>query len=266
MSLRLRNHCGQSAGGGLARLSGLVAGQALVELLVAMLALLLLWAATAWLGRLQDIALQAGHAARHLAFSAVRQKEGDWGGLVRAAYFDGLQHRWMDRRGQSLLKPEEQGVAAQVSRLDGLLAAAQPGGASSQAGQLRNDWQVSDNGVVHASVRIAFQNALKPVAGPAWGDGLRAMDSILPSIHRHAYILEGAGHADDDISTRQRLEQANMPWARAATASYGLSGRVSGFMEAVDRPWGRANPGSDWLTRWQEWLPQNHIVDYEVQP
>jgi hypothetical protein len=241
-------------------------GQALAELLVAALALTMLWAAAAWLGRLQDMALQAGHAARHLAFTAARQDEAQWSELAREAYFDGTRQRWMDRRGQTWLAPGEAGLGVRVTRLAPAPQAAQPGSGHPAGAQLRRDWQLADAGVVQARVEAATRDASRPAAGRAWGDRLRELDAPAPVIRRQAHILSGAGHAESDALTRERVAQAALPWAQAARSSYGLSGRVSGLMGRVDAGWGRPLPESEWLSRWEDWAPDWHVNTGGAQP
>ncbi len=233
-------------------------GQALAELMVAMLALCMLWTAVAWLGRVQDMALQAGHAARHLAFLGAQQAHEDWGQAARTAYFDGRRQRWLDRRGHDLL-PQAQGISAQVSRLAPVAAQAQPANQHASGAQLRRDWQVADEGVMQASVAVSPGNASGVFSGPAWGDVVRGLDAAYPSIRRYAYILAGAGHADSDGQTQQRVARADQPWAQAAGVSYGLAGQMSGRMRQVDQAWGRSAPDNDWLYRWQTWLPDWHL-------
>ncbi len=241
-------------------------GQALAELLVAALVLCMLWAAAAWLGRLQDMALQAGHAARHLAFLGAQQADEDWGKIARASYFDEHRHRWTDRSGQALLASDGQGVSAQVSRLAPVAQAAQPGSGDTRGATLRRDWRVADEGVMQAQVVLRPAAAPQPTAGPAWGDALRGFDAPMPVIRRQAYILVGAGHAGDDAQVRQRVAQAALPWAQAAGVSQGWSSRVEGFMSRVEHAWGRPVPGGDWLQPWQAWLPAWHLSQVRRQP
>lgn len=240
-------------------------GQALAELLVAVLALALLWAAAAWLGRLQDMALQAGHAARHLAFTGTQQGDADWAQLARAAYLDGQRQRWNDSRGRDLL-PWGRSVQASLMRVAPLVLAAQPGHGHAQGALLRNDWQLADTGVLQAGVVVEPAAAPRPQGGEASGNLLRSLDASSPVIRRQAYILTGAGHADDDADALRRVAQAVVPWAQASGVSYGVSGRVANTMQRVDQAWGRPGPDNDWLGLWQEWVPDGHVMKREARP
>lgn len=224
-------------------------GQALLEALVALMALLALAWAVAWLGRLQDMALQAEHAARHVAFLGASQAEDDLPKAVQGAFFDGRHHRWQDEQGQSWLPQGGQGLEVSLQRTHVLPAWAQPANRHAQGDVLRQDWQVADDGVLHAQVRLQPETA----QGPA-----------MPVIVRQAFILQGAGHAGSDVQTQQRVAQAAVPWAQTAQRSYRLSNTVAGRMRAVDKAWARADPEEEWLTCWQGFVPDWH-TDHSMQ-
>jgi len=192
-------------------------GQALVELLVAMLSMTALALAVVWLGRFQDAALQAEHGAHRLAF--------------------------LGARGDTLWT----NPTHTLTRLTPLPPAAQPAGAHMHAAALRRDWEVTDGGGLQVVVR------LQPVQAtgfqlPAW-----------PALERRAVMLTGTGHASGDEPVRQRLANADVPWAQAAAVSYGLARQVTEFMMPVDQPWGRTAPDDEWLSRWQGRVPPWHL-------
>jgi len=110
-------------------------GQALVELLVAMLSMTTLALAVVWLGRLQDAALQAEHDAHHLAFLAARG-ETSWTGPDSA-------------------------LAPTLVRLAPLPYAAQPAGEHMYAATLRREWEVADEGALQAIVQLPAYPAVK---------------------------------------------------------------------------------------------------------
>src|SRR5690606_1432459 len=75
-------------------------GQALAEGGLALLVLVILTGSAALLFRWQDMALQAAHASRALAFESVRNPHADRSSQVIHRTFHGEQ-RWNDRQGKS---------------------------------------------------------------------------------------------------------------------------------------------------------------------
>jgi len=192
-------------------------GQALVELLVAMLSMTALALAVVWLGRFQDAALQAEHEAHHLAFLGARG-DPSWTSPTHA-----------------------------LTRLTPLPPAAQPAGEQTHGAALRRDWAVADGGSLQAVVRVQ-PTQVTGFQLPAW-----------PAFERRGVVLTDSGHASGDERVRQRLANADLPWAQAAAASWGVARQVTEFMMPVDRPWGRVAPDEEWLGRWQGMVPPWHL-------
>lgn len=222
-------------------------GQALVEGIVALLVLLSLWVAISWLGRFQDMALQASHASRFAAFSLTRNPDAPPVIQSRTDYFSGPDHQWMDRRGRSalgnVLSKDRSEVTLKVVRQPALEPGAQPGGVSARAHDLRQGWRLEDMGIVKATV---------VVAPPRY-----------PALARHTALLTGAGHATDDIDSQRRLAESPAAWSDSANRSYGLGRRIESGVSALDRAWGRPEPHFDWLVPWAGYVPVHHLGEFE---
>jgi len=219
-------------------------GQALVELLVAMLSMIALYLAIVWLGRVQDVALQAEHQASHLAFLGAH---GD--------------ASWTNSRTSTETAP-----TATLTHLPPAPPVAQPAGLATHAAALRRDWGVADSGVLQALVRV-------PVSIQAANAGAQAMPTLqafqFPAglmVARRATTLSGTGHANSDTHVQQRTANAALPWAQAATVSQELVQQVRDRMMPVDQAWGRAAPEGEWLSRWQGQVPPWHLGTRENLP
>lgn len=243
------------------------AGQALVEALVAFTVLLVVWVAIAWLGRFQDIALQASHASRHAAFSEARGEPINLTGL-RKKFFTAPNHRWADRRGWALFSAEGDEVQLDVLRGASLDSLAQAGRDANYANLVRKQWEVADSGIVDAQVTVSFTELPTPGFGrqDTFMAGLRDFDQSYPRLVRHTAILKGAGHASDDHAVQQRVAASALGWADAADRSYGLSRQILSSMKAVDAGWGRPLPTTDWLGAWAGKVPERHRLTSGRQP
>jgi hypothetical protein len=230
-------------------------GQAAAEALLVLLLLASLWVGSAWLLRWQDVAMQAQHASRYAAFAASRDIAAQPLEDIRHGYFSGPAHLWRDRRGADLLSAGRSEVSLQFDRAQALGAAAQPGGAHADAGELRQGWLIEDTGMVTARVAV---EAAAPAHSPA-ASGLAQFDAWRPAIRRHSAILAGAGHASSDARAQQRAAGSGLGWSLAAERSYALGRRVQSWAGGLDRPWGRAQPLFDWLGPWAGRVPQLHL-------
>ncbi|MEO9121702.1 MAG: hypothetical protein ABI228_01745 [Burkholderiaceae bacterium] len=218
-------------------------GQALVEGIVVLLALLSLWVAISWLGRFQDMALQASHASRFAAFSLTRNPGAPPIIQSRTDYFSGPDHQWMDRRGQSMLSKDRSEVTFKVVRQLALEPGAQPGGASARAQELRQGWRLEDTGILKAYAIVAPPH--------------------YPALARHTALLVGAGHASDDIDSQRRLAESPAAWSDSANRSYELGRRIESGASALDRAWGRSEPRFDWLGPWAGYVPAHHLGEFQ---
>ena len=242
-------------------------GQALVEALVVLTALLMFWVAVAWLGRFQDIALQASHASRYAAFAEARG-ETVHSDAVRHGFFTGVSHRWSDRKGKRLFSEDGRETGLRVVRGSPLSAMAQAGRDAPAANALREAWKLADTGVVDARVEVQLVGVVsqKNDRSSTFMSGLRDFDAPYPRLVRHTAILTNAGHATDDDAVQLRVADAGMPWSDAAGRSYGLSAQVSSPMRAVDAGWKRSPPATDWARAWAGAVPEHYLKTSGDQP
>lgn len=239
-------------------------GQAIAEALITLALLLLVLTAVSWLGRYQDIALQASHASRYAAFATARA---DTNGLqsIWHDYFGGRFHRWSDRQGQLLLQSESQ-LAVQIDRGGVLAALAQPGQTARNAQELREQWSVADEGIVDAGISVGFLSGDSRTSDAGlFASGLRDFDAAYPTLTRHTSILSGAGHASGAAHAQQRVSESTLAWSDASDHSYRLAEQIQTVMNPVDAGWGRAEPDKDWLDAWSDVVPDHHR-SYGEQP
>src|SRR3546814_529796 len=131
-------------------------GQALVESLVAMVVMLALYAAVSWLGRFQDMALQATHASRFAAFSLARNASLRPIAQIRRRYFSGPAHQWTASDGNPVLSDRQSEATLTVSPGQPLGPQALPGGTDSSAAALRHGLRLGGPGIRHAHVLLRF--------------------------------------------------------------------------------------------------------------
>ncbi|MGB6104590.1 MAG: hypothetical protein WBF88_12185 [Pusillimonas sp.] len=238
------------------RLAAVQGGQALAEGLVVMLVLVSLWVAVAWLGQLQDMALSAQHASGHAAFAFTRNPVGDAAEHIRWQYFQGPAHQWKDRGGNPMLALPLSQVQVNWARPEELDQEAQPGGSSIHAESLRRSWQLGDRGIVSARVSAT------PRHGVAASSAGSSVDfNRYPNLRRHTAILEGAGHAADDVRVQQIVAQSELAWSDSARASRIIGTKIDAAMAAVDAPWHRDRPEFDWLGLWAGHVPAERLAD-----
>lgn len=220
-------------------------GQALIEGVVVLVVLCGLWAASTWLFRLQDMALQVLHASRSVAFAATR------GGslsaatdLVRERYFSGPSHQWRTRAGEPWLRAGRPELSVDIQTSPGLSPYAQPGAGAHGAAVLTSSLGVGDGVLTEAVVR------LHP----------RALDTgASPLLIGRQSILVGAGHAVDDADVVQRVGSSAAAWSVATGSSVSTGQALASVLEPLDRGWSRAAPDFDWLSRWLGDVPALHL-------
>ncbi|HWK60101.1 MAG TPA: hypothetical protein VNT00_01665 [Eoetvoesiella sp.] len=236
-------------------------GQALLEGMAVMLALLSLWIGSAWLLRFQDMALQASHASRYAAFSLARHPDYRPAGVVRQSFFMGPGRQWRDRRGHEILSASRSEVTLQVVRDAQLSSKAQPGGDHADARRLRREWRLEDPGIFSAHVIAAPQavGAADSLPDASFGAGLRQFDAYYPRLARHTAILSGAGHASGDRDTQARVGQSALAWGDATAASSALGRQIAAALVGVEGAWKRPAPVFDWLGAWQGMVPEQHF-------
>ncbi|NYT61219.1 pilus assembly protein [Alcaligenaceae bacterium] len=234
-------------------------GQALVEGLVVLLALMSLWVGVSWLARFQDMALQASHASRYAAFSLSRNLEANIENDMRRHFFSGPAHQWSDRRGKRLLSSALDEIDVQTHRQTALAVQAQPGGALLHAQALRQDWRLDDTGVLAVQLSAAPRLGLASLHNNLPADGLAYFDSQNLLLQRHTSLLTGAGHAADDMAVQQTVANSSLAWSNSANSSYVHGKKIASAMTAVDAGWGRPQPVFDWLEPWSGHVPESHL-------
>lgn len=234
-------------------------GQAALEALVSMLALAVLWVGVAWLGRIQDLALQASHAARYSAFMATRHDSDTPANGSRVASFADSAGQWMDRRGESLLHSVYQDISVSFIRGTPMAADKQLGGADRGITQLRHDWHSADKGVLTAQVHVVPRNDHAQEEGDSSLLKLYQFDEAYPLIRRHTSIMTGSAHSSDDAATAERIANSDLAWSGPARNSYRLGRRVQAAASRVDAGWDRPQPVFDWLQPWADRLPDHHL-------
>ncbi|MBC2769280.1 hypothetical protein [Pusillimonas minor] len=220
-------------------------GQALAEGVVVLVVLCGLWAASTWLFRLQDMALQVSHASRSVAFAATRG-----GSLfaatdqVRERYFSGPSHQWRTRSGVSWLRAGRSELSVDIDTLPVLSPYAQPGAGAHGAGVLAASLGVGDRVLTEAVVQ------LQP----------RALDTgTAPLLIGKQSILVGAGHAADDVGVLHRVGSSAAAWSVAAGSSVATGQALASVLAPLDRGWSRTAPDFDWLSPWQGDVPAMHL-------
>lgn len=237
-------------------------GQALAEALVVCLALLMLWAGSAWLARLQNMALQAQHAAGFAAFAASRSWPAQGDGSRTPHFFQGASHDWRNLAGHRLLQDPAQ-VRTLFSDEQALLPSAQAG-KQPESVALARQLHVFHNGMHTAQVQV--QAGTAPRAAPdtgvpdraPLGSGVRAYLGAAPVIRRHVAIITGAGHAATDHLAAFRLGESELAWASAYSLSGEAANRVNTAVAATDAAWGRAALQTDWLQPWRGDVPDEY--------
>jgi len=239
-------------------------GQALIEAVAALLALLVLFTAMSWIARFQDMALQAGHASRFAAFSLARGSAEEAPDTIRRHYFSGPSHQWADRRGRPLLSGQESEVSMRILPGPALAAEAQPGGGHPQAGRLRHEWLLEDGAAAARVIVMPRPPGVAPRAAEAGGptrDWLSPFDLWYPALSRHTSILYGAGHAPGDQAAQTITGGSVLAWRDSATRSYHLGRDIQRRAQPIDAGWSRPDPVFDWLQPWAEAIPDHHLRD-----
>lgn len=219
-------------------------GQAIVEGVVVLGVLASLWLGVAWMGRLQDAALHAGHASRHQAFVWAHQEQD----AFEMALLPG--QAWQTRRGEAFLDVR---AARDSVAQDGQKPPMLPGDPEPAAEAMRRELRMGDSGVWVMAAHRQTTGDERP------GVGLQDFDRIRLDINRHTAIMRGSGAALSDEGVQMRLAQADSIWARQADRSATLGAHVSGRVSAADAAWGRADFSPDWLARWTGWVPAHHL-------
>lgn len=212
-------------------------GQALIELMVMVLAIFMLLWAMIWLQRWQQIRLQIQHHAALQAFRLSQSYElGAEALALMPSYLQGLYsplaHQQLSSYQVLGAMPEQTGFMSTATQ-DGLFGATQR-------------WQV----------RSLAQ--AEPAHTMPWAQRLF---EFLPAmqVQSQSSIWVGAGHAHHDTHATQRLQQSNTLWAEAQGASRLAIQPLVPIFSVVDAGWSRPSPSTNWLQPWQESVPEIHL-------
>jgi len=222
-------------------------GQALAEGVVMLAVMVLLFLATGWIWRLQDLGLQTQHAARLAAFDQARRSQHP-ALSVRAAYFQPVAQTWNDPSGRAWIQDSAKQVQVSLLRLKPLVAEAQPGRAGADETVLRSQWSLADQGVLQAVVSVQPQSNL---FGPA------------PVLRRQLHILVDAGAGVSASQTDNRVASSALAWRDAWQTSRAVGKQLAQHLKMVDAGWGRAEAGFDWLSPWSDEVPSKHVTTFE---
>lgn len=213
-------------------------GQAVIEAVIAALALTALWWAITWLARLQDFSLHVHHGVRYAAFALSR--EGLLNNKRVDAAWQALPRQWVTPNQGSLLAIYGQ-RDWQLQQLAPAATKDQPGGNYRPALVMSQELGTADDGAWKVAHRLT----------PAYQDGL----APFPTIHRTLAIAIGAGHAESDRSTREIVEQSATTWQQPFSTSRRLSEQIAGGASGVDAGWKRPAPTTRWLELWEAEVP-----------
>lgn len=227
-------------------------GQALAEGLVVLVLLCGLWAASTWLFRLQDMALQVSHASRSVVFAATRGVDLPAAtDQVRERYFSGPSHQWRARSGELWLREGRPELSIGLHTLPVLSSYAQPGAGAHGAAVMASSLGVGDRVLTEAVVQ------LQP----------RALDTgTAPLLIGKQSILVGAGHAADDVGVVHRVASSAAAWSVATGASVATGQSLASLLAPLDRGWSRAAADFDWLSPWQGDVPAMHLNSLDGSP
>ncbi|MDO5667221.1 MAG: pilus assembly protein [Alcaligenaceae bacterium] len=233
-------------------------GQSIAEALVLLLALIVMFTAIPWLGRISDIALQQANASRYAAFQLTRHEDGVDESDLKYRFFLSREHQWKDRANSNIIPNEAIHINAERSKkLDETM---QPGGSGAHQASLRREWKIEDKGIATIHVNTQPQYTLvDDRTHEAMSPGLSFFDQQILNIQRHTSILTGTAHSFSDLNAHQRSADSNLAWKEAVEASYERGKQVAEIAAPVDSAWNRPDPVFDWLTPWAGQLPGHHL-------
>lgn len=195
-------------------------GQAIVEMLVIVVAILMLFWGLLWLQRWQQIKLQTQHHAALQAFRFSHSYEVEKPLELQPEYLTGL---YSPIAHQENTKVQPLGV---MPAQDYFLELAQ------------------QEGVLGSTQRWRFSSS-------AQGDGM--------GLQSQTSIWVGAGHANNDVQAIKRLEVSTSLWQYAQKSSVTAIKTLSPLLSPVDAGWGRKAPSTNWLQPWNESVPRHHL-------
>lgn len=217
-------------------------GQALIEGMVGLGALMVLFWAVPLVGRYQDMALTSAMGSGHAAFLATRDDFSDaaLAQAVTSAWMGKAAYRWRDAAGQPLLRS-----AAIAQHRTALAASAQPGGVTAQA--LRRGWELEDTGV-----RVVSMSTVARDLTQAGGRSL--------TLRRGTAVLADAGHAATPAAAQARVARQGPGWRAAQAGSAVLAKGIGLLAYPVDAAWRRPRAGTDWVAAWEDLVPPDRLT------
>ena len=226
-------------------------GQALAEGALALLVLIAMTGAVSVLFRWQDMALQAMHASRALAFEHMRNPQTAIQSATVARTFH-KEQRWHDRQGNSWLS--EDSVRWRITENAHFMDGARwdshfPGTAKTIWTEL--GFTPYGHARAEVTVDLAHNNSERLARFFRDAGNLGSLQ-----LTRQTSILTGsAGHADSPLQTQSRIGQSFNLWRSTADASVSLGRRTTALMRPVDSVWNRGMPDFDWLSPWARHIP-----------
>lgn len=194
-------------------------GQAIVEMLVVLVAILLLFWGLVWLQRWQQIKLQTQHHAALQAFKfsqSYELEQATLGTAYLAGLYSPIAHTERSERHALGVMPDLHPFLA-VARQEGVMGSTQ---------------------------RWRFISV-------AQGESMR--------LQSQTSIWVGAGHANDADQAVARLAGSTSLWQYAQKNSQAAITARSPLLLPVDMAWGRKSPDTNWLRPWQESVPAHHL-------
>jgi hypothetical protein len=105
------------------------------------------------------------------------------------------------------------------------------------------------------SLRSGFWTAQSRVSIP-WPRWLEA-SMTKTQLQRQSHLWAAAGQAASTQQTRQRLENSTTAWGEAVGSSRPAARETIRHAGPMDAAWGRAQADVDWLSRWQDYVPEH---------
>lgn len=103
------------------------------------------------------------------------------------------------------------------------------------------------------SLHSGFWTVQSRVSIP-WPRWLAAL-STKTQLQRQSWLWAAAGQAASTQQTRQRLESSTTAWSGAAGSSRPAARETIRQAGPMDAAWGRTQADLDWLSRWQDFVP-----------
>ncbi|MDV2115234.1 pilus assembly protein TadE [Alcaligenes faecalis] len=105
------------------------------------------------------------------------------------------------------------------------------------------------------SLRSGFWTAQSRVSIP-WPRWLEEL-STKTQLQRQSHLWAAAGQAASTQQTRQRLENSTTAWGEAVGSSRPAARETIRHAGPMDAAWGRTPADLDWLSRWQDYVPDH---------